>query len=111
MGVEGKMLLTSPVLSSEAKDALGKILLGMRLAIPRCNCDSVPCMLLNPRNYTPNHKHGDQQIPKPTADELVNSGIIRELTEERILNSNSSFVGWKEMKLPGETYKLYACIQ
>jgi len=89
-------------LGEEAIKVMDSFGMGMRLAVPRNgegDCKVIP---------TPHW--GDFEefvVSRETVDELLSSGLLGELTEERVNDK----LGWRECGLPGDKYHLYACIQ
>lgn len=78
---------------------------GMRLGVPRE--PGIPARLLRDERFRPGPELAEQDLSASTVKELLDSGLLAELTEHR----NNGKVGWREASLPGDRYHIYACLQ
>jgi len=103
---------THTTLSAESKRVLDAIGHGMRLTIPKQPLNAGPRravlarVIVNPA-YPKEYQEAEFDVSTAAVSELISSGLIGEIPEHRT-NQKS---GWRESGLPGDTHRIYACIQ
>jgi len=95
--------LVAKLPDDHARAAFVEIGNGMRLAVPRDQ--SGPAELIPDHRFNPGFSR--RAISDVAVAALLKSGLLAEMPEHR----TDDKVGWREAGLPGEHFRIYACLQ